>query len=345
MALHDTFRVLVAGIAGASLGTEIAKALRAADGYHLIGCDISPLAFGHYARLFDRTVLVSAERYVDELLALCCEEGIDVVVPGGEQPTTLIAAASDRFRSAGIRLAMNAPDVVARLADKASCFAELARLGFAIPRTVPIVRGADWPDIPLPCVIKPSTGSGGSAFVFFARDAGEAQLYATYLLNNSMVPIAQEYVAHTRGEFTVGALSAPDGELLGTIALERAFPNKLSVSMKGSGFLISSGYTQGRIAAFPDVCATVGAIARAVGSVGPLNVQGRVDERGRFLPFEINPRFSASTYLRTLAGFNEVDAFIRRIVGAPAGTSLAIKPGWYLRSLTEVAVADGELRS
>jgi len=35
--------VLIAGIVGASLGTEIAKSLRLAGGYHVIGCDPSPL--------------------------------------------------------------------------------------------------------------------------------------------------------------------------------------------------------------------------------------------------------------------------------------------------------------
>lgn len=335
--------VLVAGIGGASLGTEIAKALRAAGGYRALGCDVSPIAYGHYANLFERTVLVRAQDYVDDLLALCAAERIDVLVPGGEQPMRLVAAAADRFQAAGVALAMNAPGVVARLADKASCFAELERLGFAIPRTVPIRALDDCADLPLPCVIKPSVDSGGSSFVFFARDAGEARLYAAYLLHNGKEPIAQEYVSHEHGEFTVGALSAPDGELLGTIALERAFPGKLSIATQGADFLISSGYSQGRIDAYPAVCATVSAIARAVGSTGPLNVQGRVDARGRFLPFEINPRFSASTYLRTLAGFNEVDAFIRRLTGTPNAAALTIRPGWYLRSLAEVAVPDGAL--
>jgi carbamoyl-phosphate synthase large subunit len=41
-------RVLVAGIGGASLGTEILKALQLAGRYELFGCDISPMAFGHY---------------------------------------------------------------------------------------------------------------------------------------------------------------------------------------------------------------------------------------------------------------------------------------------------------
>lgn len=41
-------RVLIAGLAGASLGTEILKCLTVVEGYEVFGCDISPLAYGLY---------------------------------------------------------------------------------------------------------------------------------------------------------------------------------------------------------------------------------------------------------------------------------------------------------
>jgi carbamoyl-phosphate synthase large subunit len=57
-----------------------------------------------------------------------------------------------------------------------------------------------------------------------------------------------------------------------------------------------------------------------------------------FVPFEINARFSASTYLRTLAGFNEVDWYVRHLLGLAPRSALGITPGWYLRTLSETAV-------
>jgi carbamoyl-phosphate synthase large subunit len=51
------------------------------------------------------------------------------------------------------------------------------------------------------------------------------------------------------------------------------------------------------------------AIAQALGSVGPLNIQGRLDS-GEFVPFEINPRFSGTTPMRAMAGFNEPELLI-----------------------------------
>ena len=336
--------VLVAGIGGGSLGTEVLKALHLAGDYRIFGCDVSPLAFGHYAEFCEATALASANDYIDSLLDICRRYDVEVVVPGAEEPTKLIASAAEKFEHAGIRLAMNAPDVVAKVNDKRRCFLELERLGFAIPRTIDASYAAALAEMAYPCVIKPSVDSGGSSFVFFARDRKEAELYAAYLRASDREPVAQEYVSHDNGEFTVGVLSGQDGLVVGAIAMRRSFPTKLSVMAKGRDFLISSGVSQGRFDEFPDICKSAREIAFALKSVGPLNIQGRVDGRGRFLPFEINPRFSASTYLRALAGFNEVDYFVKSLVQLQT-KPLAVRAGWYLRGLSEAVVSDNRVIS
>jgi carbamoyl-phosphate synthase large subunit len=336
--------VLIAGIGGASLGVELAKCLRLAGGYRILGCDISPLAFGHYAGLCDRTAIVSRERYIDDVLAACRSEVVEVIVPGGDEPARLLASANDRIAEAGVKLAGNIPSVVDRLADKARCFEYLASLGVRIPRTVLLSEPTNIEQSPLPAIVKPSRNSGGSSFVFFARDRKEVELYAAYLLNNGAVPIAQEYLPHEAGEFTVGVLSDRKAAVETAIVLKRSFHVKLSVTARGPDFVISSGYSQGHIGSYPEIAATATAIAKAVESRGPLNIQGRVDGEGRFVPFEINPRFSSSTYLRALAGFNEVDHHIRALCGFSPGIPAPIRPGWYLRGLSEIFVADGEVR-
>ena len=335
--------ILIAGIGGASLGVEIAKSLRLAGGYNVFGCDISPLAFGHYSGQCDRTFVISRDRYIDALLDVCTRQAIDVVVAGGDQPARLLAADSARIAKAGVRLAGNSAEVVSAMADKAQCFERLRALGIRIPRTVSLDDSAALADAPVPAVIKPSSDSGGSTFVFFARNREEVALYAAYLRNNGLNPIAQEYLPHEPGEFTVGVLSSPGGEVEGAVVLRRSFHVKLSVMAKGNDFLISSGYSQGYIGPFPQIAATAISIAQMIGSRGPINVQGRFDKDGEFVPFEINPRFSASTYLRALAGFNEVDHHIRQLCGLRPVNPLAIKSGWYLRGLNEVAVPEGEI--
>jgi carbamoyl-phosphate synthase large subunit len=340
MTSQDRTVVLIAGIAGASLGTEIAKSLRHAGGYRILGCDINPRAYGHFDKTFDATFLADPGAYIDSVASIAADRGAQVLIPGGEAPAKLIAAAAARFETMGVAIAQNAPSVVALAGDKAACFDRLAALGIPIPETRRVAAIGDVEGFPMPCVVKPSAASGGSSFVFFARTEAEAGLYASYLINNDLAPLLQRYVPEAGGEYTVGVLSLPDGTVAGAIALRRAFDAKLSIMTRGADFLISSGYSQGRIDAFPEICAAATRIAEALGSRGPLNVQGRVDAAGVFIPFEVNPRFSASTHLRSLAGFNEVDFFVRHLLGRRPERALEVKPGWYLRSLTET-VAEG----
>jgi carbamoyl-phosphate synthase large subunit len=338
-------RILIAGIGGASLGTEIFKCLQLAGGYDVFGCDISSLAYGHYGCVFESTSTIRREFYVEDLIALCSELAIDCIVPGGDEPARLMAQSQQLFADLGVRVATNDPSLVASMSNKLECFRILDDLGFTIPATRVVQNAAHLQGFPMPCIVKPAIGSGGSVFVFFARDVSEAWVYCSYLSNNGLIPIVQEYLSEHRGEFTVGVLSLSDKRCAGAIALKRMFNSKLSVSTRGEGFLISSGYSQGEIGEFQEICSVAVDIATTLGSTGPLNIQGRINDRGELVPFEINPRFSASTYLRAMAGFNEVDYYLRSLLAREITETLEVRPGLYLRSLTEVAVTTAQVLS
>lgn len=332
--MSDLQKVMIAGVGGASLGTELLKCLSLAGGYEVYGCDISATAYGLYESGFKKTFHVSREHYIADVIEACKDSGSTWLLPGGEQPMVLLGAAAKQLEGAGIHLLSNSPEVIASFSDKDETFKLLSQANIPIPKTRAIESAHDVEGVGLPCIVKPATGSGGSASVFFAVSTDEAMVYADFIRRSGSVPLAQEYIDDDGGEFTVGVLTLPSGKTVGSIALRRAMDAKLSVAYRGRGGLISSGYSQGYIDEFADVCRQAEAIAEAVSSRGPINIQGRIKD-GVFIPFEINPRFSASTYLRAMAGFNEVDLFIKSIsTGAPAHQP-KITPGWYLRSLTE----------
>ena len=341
--LSNPIKVMIAGIGGASLGTELYKSLRLASGYEIYGCDVSSTAYGLYERGFACTYRVSRENYVRSVIDVCVDAGANWLIPGGEQPMTLLGEATDKLAEAGIRLLANAPEVIALFSDKEATFKCLADCGVAIPRTITVNHPADLAKIGLPCILKPATGSGGSASVFFAVNVDEAMIYAEFIRRNGSQPIAQEYVDVAEGEFSIGVLSLPDQRVVGSIALRRDLNAKLSVAYRGRGGVISSGYSQGYIGQYPDLCRQSEHIAKSIGSRGPINIQARVRD-GVLLPFEINPRFSASTYLRAMAGFNEVDILLRYLSLGEEPSPTTIQPGWYLRSLTEQYVSEDQLR-
>lgn len=336
--------VLIAGIGGASLGTEILKCLLLAGRYEVYGCDISPLAFGHYQHGFRGTLLVDRDDYVGSVLRVCAETGAQYVIPGGEEPMVLLAREGERLAAAGVGFAGNDPAVVTRFSDKRLTFETLAQMGIQTPITLTVKEPRDLDPMRYPCVVKPATGSGGSTFVFLAGDREEALLYVSYLTRNGSTAIVQEYLPEDEGEFTIGVLSLPDRRVAGSVAMRRLFNSKLSVLHRGRLGLISTGYSQGYIDEYKTWRETAERIAVAIGSAGPINLQGRV-RRGAFVPFEINPRFSASTYLRAMAGFNEVDVFLQFLATGHVNQASPLRPGYYLRSLTETYVPPEGVRS
>ena len=328
--------VLVAGIGGASLGTEVLKSLELARRYEIYGCDISEFAYGHYQPGVRQTFLVPRENYVAAIHDICVTHKIRAIIPGGEEPLALLAPHAGKFQHIGVHIAANAPEVIGVCSDKTNVFKRLASLGIPIPRTIAIRSTDELGEVSIPCVIKPATGTGGSRFVFLAANREEARLYVRFLLENSETAIAQEYIPLDEGEFTIGVLSLRSA-LVYSIALRRQFNAKLSVSVKTKMGLISSGYSQGLIDEFPEICAQAEKIAGGLESAGPLNIQARVRD-GVLLPFEFNPRFSATTYLRALAGFNEIDLYLQYILFGVTPAQPRIRAGYYLRSLSEVFV-------
>src|SRR5581483_7742636 len=242
---NSLLRVLVAGIGGASLGTELIKSLTAAKRYEVFGCDISSLAYGHYDQGCSKSFVIPKSSYVESVLKICQENEIRAVVPGGEGPLELLGPAARELQSFGICVAANSPEVISLCSDKALLFDRLRSLSQPMPWTATIEHIDSADQFPMPCVIKPALGTGGSRFVFLAADQREAELYLTYVLENCKKALIQEYIPENEGEFTIGVLSSPSDRLIGSVALRRTFNAKLSVLTQTKTGLISTGYSQG----------------------------------------------------------------------------------------------------
>ena len=83
--------------------------------------------------------------------------------------------------------------------------------------------------------------------------------------------------------------------------------------------------------------------AEALQPLGPVNFQFRMDAQGKPRIFEINARFSGATPLRALAGFNEVEMCIRKLLFGEPIHPVPLRNGVILRHLTETFVTDSDL--
>jgi carbamoyl-phosphate synthase large subunit len=346
---REPVSVMVTGIGGGGFGEQIIKALRrAATPYVITGCDMSPLAKGLGA--VDHGYVVPPakdDRYVPVLLAIAARRGVRALFPGSEPELRVLKYKRAAFEQAGILLPINPDEVIEICLDKYRTMRELAERGFHVPPTVRVDHEQDLGRVEIfPVVLKPYIGAGGSADVTIAQDRAELFALGRNLLSSGRKLIAQEYVGTPDCEYTVGVLTSMRGELIHSIAVRRHItsaltmrlnvPNRCERKELGERLVISSGISQGEVGPFPEVAKPCEVIAASLGARGPINIQCRY-VGGRVIVFEINPRFSGTTSLRALVGYNEPDLLVREhVLGERVQRGFAYGSGVVVRGVDEV---------
>jgi carbamoyl-phosphate synthase large subunit len=349
----DPITVCVTGVGGGGIGEQLVKALRLAKtSYRIVVTDTTPHSAGlSRGDAHEIVPLASAPEYLERIMDTCSRHGARALLPGSEAELKVLSPRRDEVAARGIFLPLNTEKMIATCMNKMKFAQVLADMDINAPWFVRVRSIADVGNLPgYPAVFKPSVGSGGSANTFIVQDPGEARWTARHLC--SMYPefIAQEYVGTPDSEYTVGVLSDLDGEWINSIAVRRyttaamscrlKVPNRTGRSELGDTLLISSGISQGEIGRFPEVTEPCAALAKALGSCGPCNIQLRY-VGGRIFVFEINPRFSGTTSLRAMAGFNEPDILIRKhLLGEHVEQGFPFRGGVIMRRLEETFVEE-----
>jgi carbamoyl-phosphate synthase large subunit len=352
--------VMVTAIGGIGYGDQILKALRLAPAgrYHIVGGD-ARRECPQFNRVDQAVVLPRADSadYVDAVLAVCRRAKIRALFPGCEPELKVVAANRARFAAAGIFVPVNRPEMITQCMDKAACMAALDQAGFAPPRYVEITQVADLAGIDFfPVVVKPTRISGGSIDCYIAQDAGELQALAAYLHLGSDARsfIVQEYVGTPADEYTVGILYDMDGNYINGIACRRDLGSLLNVRLKvanrtsrsdlGPTLVISSGVSHGDMGRYPEIVAQCRAVADIFKPQGPVNVQCRFVD-GQVRVFEINPRFSGTTSLRAMVGYNEPDVLVRKhLFGESIAQNFPYRSATILRNLAEVELVPSQAK-
>jgi carbamoyl-phosphate synthase large subunit len=221
--------------------------------------------------------------YVAALLEICAREKIGLLVPTIDPELAVLSAAAAQFASAGVRVVVSGPAVVATANDKAATARLLAAAGLPTPRTVSLPELRTNPTaLEWPVIIKPNAGS---ASVGIRRLADPSELPGTVA---SDAHIAQECWRGT--EYTVNVFFSGDGRLQCAIPHERIEVRSGEVS-------------KGRTVKLPCLMDAAQRVAAALpGAHGPLCFQTIVRPDGQFVVFEINARFGGGFPLAHRAG-------------------------------------------
>jgi carbamoyl-phosphate synthase large subunit len=343
--------VLITAIGGSGYGGQILKALRLSTKrrFLLIGADASESCslFGEVDHAVQLPLALEPS-YLDALFRICAQFQIRAVFPGCESELKVMAAASQEFAARGILLMAAEKAFIELCLDKEQANQRLAQLGYAPPRYLKVsdreaLALVDW----YPVVVKPSIGAGGSANCFIAQNRRELMALCDYLGLENIAGsfLIQEYVGTPEEEYTVGVLHDLDGNYINSIAVRRLMSGQLNIRSSvsnrsgmdhlGPRLVISSGVSQGHVGRFETVTSQCRDIANALGARGAVNIQCRLVD-GVVRVFEINPRFSGTTSIRAMVGYNEPEVLLcQHLMGEVIAVDFPYEEGVVLRGLRE----------
>jgi len=347
---YEPINVLVTAIGGSGHGEQILKALRMADPgrYRIFGADINPNC--PQFSLVDHAIIVppaSDPKFIDVVLAICRKFKILAVFHGCEPELRSYSAARQQFFDAGVLLPINNCEVINLCMDKCLTGDFLSQRGFSPPVSRLVTTFTEALHVaPFPLIVKPHIGTGASKDCFVLQDPRELQAILDFLKVGTGNPLLiQEYVGTPESEFTVGVLHDLDGQYINSIAIRRELKSALNLRISvpnqtgrlelGPKLVVSSGISMGEVGKFPEVTEVCKRIALELDVRGAINIQGRLTSDG-FKVFEINPRFSGTTSLRALMGYNEPDILLRHhLAGERITPDFPYRSGMVLRSLSE----------
>jgi carbamoyl-phosphate synthase large subunit len=286
-------RVLITGIGG-NVGQGVLKALRAsAMDFHVVGIDMEALSAGFsLVDTYYQTPRTGDPAFYNSFEAIAREEALEAIYVCS--PTELEFFTDHKAElEAELELSIfvNPPEVVRIGSDKMKTAEFLRNAGFAFPETV-ISTDAEGVERLIeqhgfPLIAKPRVGFS-SRNVFLVNSRQEI-LAASVLVPDLVV---QQYLPDSLAEYTAATLSGSDQKVRALIILRR---DLLQGTTYRTELIEDKSFDEQMIR-----------IVESLGAIGPCNLQFRVMDGVAYV-FEINPRFSGTSGIRYLYGFNDCE--------------------------------------
>lgn len=314
------------------LGQGIIKALKQSSlDCQIVATDPNPLSSGLYwSDSAYRLPLAADEAFGARIEELLERERPDIVMVGTDVELSWFAANRVRLEAKfDTHILVSDPRVIAIADDKLETCHFFEKAGLNPPKSA---DGSDHDAVyaligmvGFPLIVKPRIGarSIGVSVVHSKRELEQALKGRTGL-------VVQECVGDPDSEYTASVLVF-DGEAHASIVMRRDLRD-------GNTYRAYTGF-------YEELNKAVCALGVALQPYGPANFQFRADADGMPRVFEINARFSGTTPLRAMAGFNEVEMCIRKILHGTPITQPPVRCGTILRFLDEMFVPQHQINA
>lgn len=295
-------RVLVTG-AGGPAGVAVIRSLLARDDVDVLAADMDGWASGLYLVAAENRRIVPAGRsdtFVDELIAMCAADSVDVLFSTVDVELPGLARRRDELLAVGTALAAPSFETLTVCLDKFQLAERCAPLT-AVPETRLLDAEGVAREWDFPVIIKPRSGAGSRGVKLIPdRDALEALGFDESIIIQENLP---------GEEFSVDVIADLEGNVLAAVPRSR--------ERVDSGVSIA-----GRTVRRPELIQTASEVAQAIGLSGVANVQLRYSSTGIPALLEVNPRFPGAMPLTIAAGVDMPSLLLDLVLGRPVPSAV-----------------------
>lgn len=301
-------KVLVTAVGGI-VAQGIIKSLKLANlsdnsvvKYRITAGDMSAQAAGLY-RCDSGILLPSATStdYIERILKIARDEDMDAIYIGSDEELLIIGNSKKRIESESKAKVLSSPiDVLTTARDKWKTFLFLKQNNLPVAESaLPADDEKFVKEFGYPIVVKPREGYG-SLYFYLVRCKSEMQQAISKIEKAGWHALLQEYLNENNTEYTSGVTIDRFGKyVMSSVSIQK---------------ILKNGQTyKAFIDDYKEVRRSSEEAALKLGARGAINIQAKLIENKPKI-FEINPRFSATCPMRSVAGINEPDIVFRNSV-------------------------------
>ena len=310
---------------GSLIGQAIIKSMKKScltNEIRIVGCDYFSNTVGSFwcDQNYILPDILKEENRVQwrhDIFKIITEESISILFVGVDFELMLFAGLKDEIEeSTGCVVIVSNKRVLEIGNDKYLTYEFLKSIDLNYPETW-LPDEMDQAEIEFPCILKPRVGARSKG-VYVVKSKGD-------LLNKLPLvdgPVIQKLIGNNNSEYTCSVLCV-DNKMVDSIVLHRYLKEGNTHLAEYRKYFKQNIYDY------------IKEIAIKLQPYGSCNLQLRLDNDQEPYLFEINPRFSGTTYMRSLLGFNEVEFMIKYVSGYHI-EPFHLKEGKILRYYEEV---------